>query len=272
MNSNYRIFICTHKDIPFDYKKIGVNKKHYTIISQVKGVESDVCDVIDTSDDEFVKKNKIGYSELTAIHYLYTHQELIKDLDYIGICHYRRFYLDLMLNGAEITEDIVTVNNRIMNHTNYREYDVCHCKAHIDMVWDIVNRYYTDYADGFRSTMNSNKMHHCNMVILPKNVFLEYCEFLFGVLGKFDEQIGVTNDTETSKYVNDNFNLYGNCTIKDMSVQVRLQGLLAERLTDAFIREKEKTYSIHESKMMKLFVPDDFKNVWEGALPIRNSK
>ena len=61
MNNNYRIFICTHKDIPFDYKKIGVNKKHYTILSQVKGVEPNGCDVIDISDDDFVKRFKICF-------------------------------------------------------------------------------------------------------------------------------------------------------------------------------------------------------------------
>ena len=269
MNNNYRIFICTHKDIPFDYKKIGVNKKHYTILSQVKGVEPNGCDVIDISDDDFVKRFKIGYGELTNIHYLYTHQELIKDLDYIGICHYRRFFLDLLLANVKVKEDIMAIKNRPIQHTNYQEYDIVHIKEHIDIINDLMKEHYGDLYDSFKETMADKQMHHCNMVVLPKKVFLEYCEFIFDILAKFDEYIGVSNDEEVRKHIS---GIINKCRNRDINLQVRVQGLLAERLTDAFIREKSKTYSIHESKLMKLFSPKEEIHIWEGGLPIRNSK
>ena len=272
MNSNYRIFICTHKDIPFDYKKIGVSSNHYTILSNVKGVNSDCCDVIDMSEDEFVKEHRIGYSEMCSIHYLYTHQELIKDLDYIGICHYRRFYQDLLFDGAYIDGDIVTTNNKHRDHTNYREYSMIHCKEHIDIVSDIVLNNYKDYYKSFIETLDGREMHHCNMVVLPKSLFFEYCEYMFGVLSKFDEYIGVKNDQETYKYVCDNFYKYKGCASEDVNFQSRLQGYLSERLTDSFIRNKSKEYKIHHSKMVKLFSSNETINNWEEALAVYNSK
>lgn len=271
MNNKYKIFICTHKEIPFDLKEIGINPNHYAIISNIKGIKSDCCDVIDISDDEFTKEHRIGYGELCALYYLYTHQELIKDLDYIGICHYRRFYKDL-LDGVDVKEDILTTAPRSLNHTNYREYYTMHCKLHIDITRLIIKKYFNDYYKPFIDTMDDVYMHHCNMVVLPRRLFFEYCDFIFGVLAKFDETINVKNDEETIKHVKDNWNMFKNSIIQDVDIQVRFQGIVAERLTDCFIRAKSIAYPIHESKILKLFNTDERQNTWEDSIAFVNDK
>ena len=271
MNNKYRVFICTHKEIPFDLKKIGVNSDHYTILSNVKGIESDCCDVIDISDDDFVKAHRIGYGELCSVHYLYTHQELIEDLDYIGICHYRRFYKDL-LDGVDIKEDILTTAARNLKHTNYSEYCIMHNRFYIDLVYTLMYKHFNKYYNSFIDTMSDTHMHHCNMVVLPKHLFFEYCEFMFGMLGLFDDTLGIKNDEDTHSHIKGNWYMFKACAIPDMSIQVRIQGIVAERLTDVFIREKSNKYSVHESKILKLFNTGEFKNTWENSIPLVNDK
>lgn len=272
MNNNYRIFICAHKNIQFDYSKIGVNSDHYTILAQSNDVKSEYCDVIDISDDEFVREHKVGYSELCSIHYLYTHQDLVKDLDYIGICHYRRFYVDLLIPGAIINEEVVTTNKRYLWHDNYSEYADYHYIKHWNILCDIIKTFHNQYYGAFTEMMYAKDMHHCNMVVLPKHLFFEYCEFLFDVFDKFDKLIGIKNDEESIKYASTIINELSEHAYKDKYYQARIQGFLSERLTDVFIRKISESYSIYETKMMKLITPEDDRNNWEGSLLVLNVK
>ena len=77
-----------------------------------------------------------------------------------------------------------------------------------------------------------------NMFILPKELFNEYCEFMFTILFAFDKQIKVNNDyIEMIKHIGDYRETYVEKTMKPNNTyeyQARLYGFIGERLTTAF--------------------------------------
>ena len=82
---NIEIFVVSHKDlflsIPENYKVIGVGEY---------GVNNKERILSDCIGDNISKKNP-NYCELTAIYWLWKNYDLP---NYVGVCHYRRFFVD----------------------------------------------------------------------------------------------------------------------------------------------------------------------------------
>ena len=74
-------------------------------------------------------------------------------------------------------------------------------------------------------------------------MFNEWCEFMFGVLGKFDEIRGFKTDDDILKYVIDNHQEY---TLNkggqngEINYQTRIEAFLSERLSTIFFTKNIK--------------------------------
>ena len=58
-----------------------------------------------------------------------------------------------------------------------------------DIFEEVIKQYYPEYAQTFEEFKNGTTMFCCNSFIMPKNLFFEYSEILFGVLEKVDERV-----------------------------------------------------------------------------------
>lgn len=84
-----RMYICAHNTITGDHP----HSDGYFIAAQNENVFDDLSPVI-YMNDEFTKKHNICYGEACQIKHVMEHEELIPE--YIGFCHYRRFFDDFM--------------------------------------------------------------------------------------------------------------------------------------------------------------------------------
>ena len=156
------------------------------------------------------------YNEMTAVYWAWKNYEKLGNPDYIGLMHYRRHFI-----FDENITDVINIKNvdersyysflkydenkmpdfvkgydfitHIGNVPNvYQHYIRNQRKEDLDRAIDIVlNKYpeYKDYMDGY---FNGSESNFCNMCIFSKNLFFEYCEWIFSILEEFEKQVDMS--------------------------------------------------------------------------------
>jgi hypothetical protein len=99
--------------------------------------------------------------------------------------------------------------------------------------------------------MNMTFGNFCNIFIMKKDDFIEYGNFVFGVLFEFDRRNNLNSDEDIKKYIEKNFinkTKFDNI-VNSINYQRRLEGFLLERLTNIFYNFKFKNkYEINVIK------------------------
>jgi hypothetical protein len=227
LSNNIKILICTHKacELPGNdvYLPIHAGKALSDIDLGIPG---------DNTGDNISEKNKT-YCELTVLYWAWKNiKKLYPDLEYIGLCHYRRFFiLDKNLNGSTLFQQnsgiIETVIRNIMrkhqiilpNRATYpyslkTQYCINHIKSDFELLKDVVKKKTPHYISSFSRVMSeTNKVSWCNMFISNFALFDRYCSWLFSILFDLEKQIDLK--------------------ARDL-FQSRVFGFMAERLLNVF--------------------------------------
>lgn len=180
------MYVVSHKKIekefPKDYKTIIVNAS----VNKVCG------DFYDNTGDNITEKNG-SYCELTAMYWIWKNR---LD-DFVGISHYRRFFLDgtkllsmekakkIVESGKIIIPEKESFNNKI--ETKY--WMTSGYKTDLLVIRDAINIYSPEYIEDYDNFMHQNKMHCYNMIIMNKELYDSYCEWLFGILKIVEENL-----------------------------------------------------------------------------------
>ncbi len=156
----------------------------------------------DDEGDNISSKNP-NYNELTAVYWAW---KKLKDVDAIGLVHYRRFFFDAKPYSLDNVMDIKKIDNLLSKYdvilpkkrnyyieTNYSHYIHAHHKEPIDKTREIISKYYPQYLSKFDEVMNRRKAHMFNMFIMKKDVFNSYCSFMFGVLSQLEKEIDISS-------------------------------------------------------------------------------
>lgn len=233
MGEKIKIYICCHKD----YENVGITNPIYKLITS--------NDIKNNSNLELIKTDNYldnrMWSELSQIYYIWKHPEL--QADNIGICHYRR-YFDFMndipddLSKPLIPESIMSFLN------NFATYSACHNGKDLLGLVRLIKTDFKDYLIPFIQMMDSHIYYPYNMFILNKELFNQYCEFIFNILLKLDEKLGINNNyIEMIKHIGMLRESYIKRSLEPNNTfeyQARLYGFLAERLTTAFFIKYKK--------------------------------
>lgn len=166
--------------------------------------------VFDNFGDNISRKNR-EYCELTAHYYAYKNVKA----DYYGFCHYRRFFCfdesikkpyivrkklsekDAGLLGTErkITAlvkeyEIIAPKSENMGLSAYEHYITSkrHNREDLDLFIAILKEKYSFLSEPVNRYLAGKKQYFCNMFIMKKELFFEYCEILFDALEEFDKQ------------------------------------------------------------------------------------
>lgn len=214
------IYICTHTDFE-EYKKNG----DYTIISSNE-LNNEYSFPVINADNE-LSDMQFGYAEGYMIYDIWKKHSL--NQEWIGINHYRRYF--------DSPDDKTTIPAPILTNM-HRQYAGCHNIEDLLKVESIIDRYYPDYHMDYA---NINVLYPCNMFIMRREDFNAYCEFVFGVLGKFNEDNNLHSDEDVLKYVTSNADKYSN---RDLKYQSRLQGFLMERIGTIFFLKHFKVTDV----------------------------
>lgn len=219
-------FICTHTD----FKE---PKGDYIIVSSKPLNDKYNLPLVVANNN--LKSMQFAYAEGYMIYNIWT-SEILDNEDWICINHYRR-YLD---NPNEETTLPTPLSCNM-----HKQYATCHNINDLLKVESIIDRYYPEYSMDYQ---NINLLYPCNMFILMKSTFYRYCDFVFGVLEKFNEENNLFTDEDVKNYVTNNASQY-NCKF-DATYQSRLQGFLMERIGTIFFLKYCQDIKVTHKKIL----------------------
>lgn len=249
-----KLFVITHKEIFYKLKDIyipilvGKNKKN-----------NDLNYITDDTNDNISNKNS-NYCELTGIYWLWKNYELP---DYIGICHYRRFfvkrpfynlinqkYIEKILSNYDVIlpypyDTKSSVKQHFIESPSGREKDLDRLER---LIKEKYNSYYLDYME----VMNARAISYCNMVIMNKENFIKYCEWLFNILFEFEQT------TDLNGYSVQEARIYGFLSEFLLNVWIKHNNL---KISYCNVLKVEKNKITNFLKKIKLFLLDINRNI-----------
>lgn len=238
MNKKIEIYVSCHKEsyVPSNSLLIPIQVGAALNSKKLEGM------LYDNIGDNISKKNKY-YCELTAQYWAWKNS----NADYCGFFHYRRYlsfqkehlidgnresrlpkpYITyesinddtidkICLNEVAIRElieqnDLLVPIKEKINCSVYEQYKTSpfHKIEDLDTVINIIKEKYPQFSDAMDKYLKSNKSYYCNMYIMKKSIFDEYCNWLFDILLEHEKRRN----------------------LKEYSVEeYRVSGFLAERL------------------------------------------
>lgn len=208
-----KIYVLTHKKIDLPTDKI------YEALHVGRSISQDLGYLGDNTGDNISNLNPF-FGELTGIYWIWQND---LESDFIGVCHYRRFFLnhcDEILNEHELEillsdYDCITSDQTSTGVTNHESYGKTHPIKDLDIVIESLKKLYPDYATSCDEYMSDNKSCYSNLAVMPRQMFSDYCSWLFSILFDASEKINV-----------DDYDLY----------QRRVYGFLSEMLLDIYVR------------------------------------
>lgn len=141
-----------------------------------------------------------SFCELTGLYWAWKNLSA----DYIGLAHYRRhFSLSKKQDRWESIltyEELVPYLGRVRIFTPaarkyyieslYSHYAHTHYAHHLDAAREVLRTMYPDYLPDFERVMKQTSGYMFNMMIMERELFGRYCEWLFSVLFALREQLG----------------------------------------------------------------------------------
>lgn len=238
--NNISIFIGTQKTftpaVKNDAYKIIVGNHE---IENNSNLELIKCENNFKLDDRF-------YSELYMLYYVAKNIDLS---EYVGFCHYRRYFsfLDDIPDMNNIFSEYDAICSKpLMLNINIKEhYDNFHNIEDLYIIGGIIADKYPSYCNAWHNFINGNILIPYNMFIMKREDFKEYIDFIFSILDEYLKIVG----TDINKRIYDNYEKY----IKDfypnnsVEYQYRIGGYAAERLSNLFMMykfKKIKTYPV----------------------------
>ncbi len=210
---------------------------------------------------ENISNKRLSYCELTVQYWAWKNI----DLDYYGFCHYRRFFSwsneryeenilkvvwETQLTPNKIKKyhlddteamyraieqyDIITVPPMDFTQTSFKtvyEYYVNNPDwyevSNMDVIKEIVKEKYPLYYDELIEHFNGHYAYYYNSYIMRKDIFFEYCTWMFDILSEFEKRVDMSHYSQE---------------------KLRAPGVLAERLFGVFLShiKKQNKYRIGE--------------------------
>lgn len=207
----------------------------------------------DNTGDNISAKNA-NYCELTGLYWAWKNL----NCEYIGLCHYRRYFA-----GRAKSSDLADKKAAIFHRQDYeallQKYDVilpkkrnyyietvrsqyehAHNKRDLDETEKIIQELYPEYSSCFTKVMNRTKLHILNMFVMKKELFEEYCKWLFTILFELEKRIDISS-----------YNQY----------EARVFGFLSERLFNVWLERKK--LKVIEVPVVFLEKQDWVKKIYE---------
>lgn len=231
MSATLKILVCYHKPAKL-YKDDIYIPIH---LGRALATEASQDGKMSNEDYQWMLDNMIGddtgdnishlnryFCELTAIYWAWKNYDKLGNPDYIGLMHYRRIFEKQDIEDA-VNYDITAPFDKAYDGKNIGEqFSNVH---HTEDLNEAINLLGDNYAKIAQTYLQQKNGYYYNMFIMKKEIFFEYCEYLFKAL------LSIHHKTDYETYT-----LYNQ----------RMPRFVAERLTGIFITEKEKHNKIHK--------------------------
>lgn len=182
------------KDILIKNKDILIPVNGGSSLVDDKWVKENVH--MDNSGDNISSHNKL-INEMTTIYWIWKNFESIGNPEYIGFNHYRRFFRFEELRNSDGQFDIMVAkpvfsSNRI---TIARQYSYYHVINDLFKCFDVLDQLHPKFSWMFYSYVNSTGVNFapCNMFLMKRELFFEWCEFIFPVIFALEKVLDLSN-------------------------------------------------------------------------------
>ena len=141
------------------------------------------------------------FCELTGLYWAWKNL----DSDYVGLVHYRRYFSlhphasdkwGNILKRSEIENDLgkvkvfIPTKRRYYIETLYSHYAHTHYAIQLDETRKIIEERYPEYLEAFDITTNRSWGHMFNMMIIERELFNQYCTWVFDILFELRNRLG----------------------------------------------------------------------------------
>lgn len=194
-----QIYTVTH--VPFTPPEDAI----YVPLQVGRALHPDYGYLGDHTGDNISSKNPY-YSELTGLYWIWKNHT---DADYLGLCHYRRYFLNN--SGALMSEsdymDILSKYDVIIARPQIGQYDyhTIYARAHdirnLEQTAIILQELYPDYYADFQDVTTSNRCYVGNLFVAPRSLFCAYCEWLFTIFSALEKRINTDDYDDYHKRV-----------------------------------------------------------------------
>lgn len=181
----------------------------------------------DATGDSIAEKNPY-YCELTGLYWIWKNLELP---DIVGLCHYRRYFAihpEKYLGSWDVLERVIRLDGVAETMADMdivlpqpiwlgcveKQYEVNNRVEDLDVVKDILRKDCPECVPAMEEVLGGHRLYTGNMMIMRRELFGEYMEWLFHILFEAEKLISVPEDDP---------------------YQRRVFGFLAERLLNIYV-------------------------------------
>lgn len=235
-----KLYIATHKNTEFP------DSDGYIPIEVGRELRNDnISNIIGDNTGENISHLNESFCELTALYWIWKNE--ISSI--VGLVHYRRYFIfnrkDDFISGSSILSnkevkktlesfDVILPKRTLIKkkkvfiHTVKKNYKLNHHIKDWILVGNIIKEKYPDYYPSFRKVESQRFMYCYNMMVTRKDVFDDYCCWLFDILLEMKDNIDIINYD---------------------SYQKRIFGFISERLLNVYFHRNSnyriKTYNVN---------------------------
>lgn len=182
---------------------------------------------------ENISEKNPNFCELTALYWAW--KNLDSSHQFIGLVHYRRYfgqkkgadYLSDVYSEEEWREVLKTNSIVLPPKRNYfietvrSQYIHAHHKQDLQVLREVLKTKHPRYLKAFDVLMEGTKTHIYNMFVMRRDLFDNYCEWLFDVLFEVEKRLDISDYSKND---------------------ARVFGFLSERLIDVWLDTNEICY------------------------------
>ena len=180
-----KIFVVAHKSfgMPEGEELVPIH-----VGRAVSRLKDEMAGMIGDDTGENISEKNPSYCEMTAHYWIWKN---VKDSDYVGVCHYRRYF------GADITEktvpevmdnaDVLMVEPSWHLDSVYAYFAKFMGAENMTILWLVMKRICPEYVETLEKICDSVKFHPFNMLLCRKSLFDEYAEWMFSILGECEK-------------------------------------------------------------------------------------
>ncbi len=219
---NVKLLICYHKpatlfkDEIFTPIHVGRANARKKATPGDKNYQWLLDNMIGDDTGENISDRNGCYNEMTSLYWAWKNYDKLGNPDYIGLMHYRRHFVfredeKIVYNIENFDEesylreinyspekvynmlegcDFITHIGKVINV--YNHYIENHRQEDLDLAVDIMLEKYPEYKEITKEYFAGDYSNFCNMFIMNKKLFFQYCEWIFDILEEFEKRVDVS--------------------------------------------------------------------------------
>lgn len=219
----------------------------------------------DDTGDNISEKN-CYYGELTGVYWVWKN---IRTSDYVGICHYRRYFCTeegRIFNEKDYLSvlkdhDIIVSKKLKLSFSYFDGYASDYNIFDLVTTGEVIRQMYPEYYDTFEKLVHGNGTYFGNMMVTDKRLYDEYAEWLFSIFAEVEKKIDPSGYDDYHKRV------FGFISEFLLYVWVEVKGLKAYECKVGMTTEKYETKQMKD-RLADFFLQGDIAGAKEYFLSV----